>query len=200
MEPKRKPSRRIQILQAAARVFARLGFDKATIKQIAREAGMRAPALIYWYYHNKRALFQAVLEKYSLLTQDLSDPDRLDSQPPEQVLTTLGTRFLHTFEDPEAVRLFRILLAETAHNEETATYFAERSILPFQKFLVKYLEKQAQAGRLRFHNAQTMARAFLGSLVMYVMAQGLFPMVREGQPAYGDYVQEVVQTFLRGLQ
>lgn len=200
MGERRKLSRRKQIIQAAARVFAREGFDKATIKQIAKEAGMRAHALIYWYYHNKRELFQAVLEEYSFVTEELSDPERLAGQPPEQVLTILGNRFLHTFEQPEAVGLFRIILSETAHNEETATYFAERSILPFQHFLVRYLEKQTQSGKLRLHNAQSAARAFLGSLVMYVMAQGLFPMIREGQPAYADYVHEVVQTFMEGLK
>jgi AcrR family transcriptional regulator len=41
-----EPDRRGQILEAALRVFAERGFHKARIKEIAREAGIKSPALI----------------------------------------------------------------------------------------------------------------------------------------------------------
>jgi AcrR family transcriptional regulator len=47
------------VLSAAVQVFARYGFAKATMGDIAREAGISRPAL-YLLFPNKEALFQAL--------------------------------------------------------------------------------------------------------------------------------------------
>ena len=49
--------RRGQILDAAFEEFAAKGFKGATIKSIAQAAELQSPALIYWYFPNKEALF-----------------------------------------------------------------------------------------------------------------------------------------------
>ena len=53
--------RRAQILDAAFEEFSEKGFKGATIKSIARAAGLQSPALIYWYFPDKEALFREVL-------------------------------------------------------------------------------------------------------------------------------------------
>ncbi|BDU78059.1 TetR/AcrR family transcriptional regulator [Mesoterricola sediminis] len=50
------------LLAAALRVFAREGLDGASMRAIAREAGCDA-SLIYYYYENKDAIFEAVLDE-----------------------------------------------------------------------------------------------------------------------------------------
>ncbi len=55
-----KESVRIGILEAAERLFARVGFKKATMEAIAREAGV-ATGTIYKYFANKDALFYAII-------------------------------------------------------------------------------------------------------------------------------------------
>ena len=57
-----EPGRRAAILAAAFAEFAAKGFRGATIKSIAQAAGVQSPALLYWYFPSKEALFQAVLE------------------------------------------------------------------------------------------------------------------------------------------
>ena len=51
--------RRDQILQAALAVFARYGFKRATMEDVASEAGISRPAL-YQSYENKAAIFAAL--------------------------------------------------------------------------------------------------------------------------------------------
>ena len=53
--------RRAQILDAAFEEFSAKGFKGATIKSIAGAAGLQSPALIYWYFPDKEALFREVL-------------------------------------------------------------------------------------------------------------------------------------------
>src|SRR5258707_7621319 len=55
--------RRAQIVDAALHVMAEHGFRGASIKRIAQHAGLKSPALIYWYFKDKEALFEAMLEE-----------------------------------------------------------------------------------------------------------------------------------------
>ncbi len=52
---------RRRVLDAAKTVFARYGFRKASMEDIAREAGVSRPALYQWF-GNKKAVFQALAE------------------------------------------------------------------------------------------------------------------------------------------
>ncbi len=52
---------RKRVLDAAKTVFARYGFRKAAMEDIAREAGVSRPALYQWF-SNKKAVFQALAE------------------------------------------------------------------------------------------------------------------------------------------
>ena len=62
--PKRKEKERQRtrqdIIEAAARVFARRGFNDASMQDIAREAGYSAPSL-YAYFEGKDAIFSGLV-------------------------------------------------------------------------------------------------------------------------------------------
>ena len=51
-----------RILSAAENIFARFGFRRASMSQIAEEAGLTRQAL-YHHYASKEALFRAVVEQ-----------------------------------------------------------------------------------------------------------------------------------------
>lgn len=77
--------KRAQILKSAAHVFAREGFDRASMTQLARECGI-SKANIYHYYDSKDAILFDILETYLRELRDLicgieieglSAPDRL---------------------------------------------------------------------------------------------------------------------------
>jgi AcrR family transcriptional regulator len=59
-----KERRRAQILEAAQRVFARHGFEGATVARLEQETGLSRGA-IFSYFENKDALFVAVVRESS---------------------------------------------------------------------------------------------------------------------------------------
>ena len=65
-KPKTVEDRREQIIDAALRVFAEKGFDRATNRDIAREAGI-TPGLIYHYFESKEVLLRSAIENRSPL-------------------------------------------------------------------------------------------------------------------------------------
>jgi TetR/AcrR family transcriptional regulator len=60
MPPKLNNNRSLRIVAAARDEFAKRGFAGARVEQIARRAGVNKQ-LLFYYYHSKRGLFQAVL-------------------------------------------------------------------------------------------------------------------------------------------
>jgi len=61
--------REARLLDAAIRLFARFGFDKTSVDEIAREAGVSKGA-VYLHWPSKDALFEATLIREGLRIQD----------------------------------------------------------------------------------------------------------------------------------
>jgi AcrR family transcriptional regulator len=57
---RRPDARPREILEAAVAVFADAGFERATLADVARRAGV-SPALVVHYYRSKAGLFEAVI-------------------------------------------------------------------------------------------------------------------------------------------
>jgi len=68
--PNVSTERKSQILDAAARVFARLGLDRARMDDIVKESGLSKGAL-YWYFKSKDDIIVALL--VSVFEQELAD-------------------------------------------------------------------------------------------------------------------------------
>ncbi len=62
--------RRNQILEAAALVFARSGFSKARMDDIAAECGL-SKGTLYWYFNSKDEIILAILDR--LFERELAD-------------------------------------------------------------------------------------------------------------------------------
>ena len=61
----RKEETRRELVESAMRVFAERGFQRASLEEIAREAGYTTGA-IYWHFGGKDDLFLAAFEAYAL--------------------------------------------------------------------------------------------------------------------------------------
>jgi AcrR family transcriptional regulator len=194
------PGRRAQILDAALHVMAEHGFRGASIKRIAAHAGLKSPALIYWYFKDKQALFEAMLEQMAPFLAILADPEPLLDLPPEIVLPRIVDGFLQTANQPAVGRLVRVLLSESARHPAVANFFAQHGPLVVLSFLERYLARQVVLGRLRPHDSRAAARAFMGMLVVYILGREVFPAIGSGFPPPASYANEVVGLFLSGLR
>src|SRR5438552_17474477 len=88
--------RRLQILDAALHVMADRGFRGASIKRIAERAGLKSPALIYWYFKDKQALFEAMLDEMAPVLAVVADAEHLLDEPPDRVLPRIADGLLLT--------------------------------------------------------------------------------------------------------
>ena len=100
---------RARILEAARQRFAADGYDRATIRAVAADAGID-PSLVMRYFGNKQGLFLAAAEF------DLRIPD-LRKVPRKSVGTALAEHFVGRWEGDD---ILVALLRTAATNEHAA--------------------------------------------------------------------------------
>jgi AcrR family transcriptional regulator len=105
MPPKLSNDRALRIVAAAREEFARRGFAGARVEQIARRAGVNKQ-LLFYYFHSKRGLFQAVLaQSAGELESALAELASPSGGPLERLRLTLGAQFEFLARHPEIVAL-----------------------------------------------------------------------------------------------
>ena len=107
MPPKLSNDRALRIVAAAREEFAKRGFAGARVEQIARRASVNKQ-LLFYYYHSKRGLFQAVLalsagELETALAELASSTG--GGGPLERLRLTLAAQFEFLARHPEIVAL-----------------------------------------------------------------------------------------------
>jgi TetR/AcrR family transcriptional regulator len=189
-----------QILEAAFAEFAHKGFHGATIKSIAKAAGLQAPSLIYWYFPTKEDLFQAVIAARSPFLQAVLDPTPWLDLPPEEALPLLGRGYLSALEQPDVQQMGRLILSEVARRPHIAEMVSQRFILRALDFLKIYLVHQVELGRLRPHDVRVSARAFIGMLLPQALSIVFFPALRAGGLTSAEHLNTAIEIFLGGLR
>ncbi|WP_026414188.1 TetR family transcriptional regulator [Actinomadura oligospora] len=119
--PTGRTDTREQILAAARDMFAEKGFDGASLRAIARAAGVD-PALVHHYFGSKEGVFVAAMRfpvnPAELLPKVMAgDPDRLGEQ--------FAREFIAIWEDPDKRAPIVAMLRSAMTNERAATLMRE---------------------------------------------------------------------------
>ncbi len=190
--------RRAQILEAAFEEFSEKGYKGATIKGIARAAGLQSPALIYWYFPDKEALFREVLGARVPVVRAVAEPEGLMDLPPEEMLVRLGRAYF-AFERMD-VRTLKLVIGEAIRRPQVAETFVRSGPARVLDFLRAYMERQIELGRLRPHDARSSARAFIGMLIPQLAGKLFFPALVEDGLTDEEHLQTAIDIFLSGLR
>lgn len=116
---------REQLLDAAERVFHAKGVARATLDEIAREAGLTRGAL-YWHFSNKAELFAAMCDRVTLPMQTVLQGMAATPGPdPLGGLRRQAVSILHQLAcDQHTQRVFEIILLKTDGSSEIAEVMA----------------------------------------------------------------------------
>ncbi|MCO5968098.1 TetR/AcrR family transcriptional regulator [Actinoallomurus soli] len=129
--PGRRPgpsSSRDDILAAARVLFGERGYDKASIRAIAREAGVD-PALVHHFFGSKEELFAAAME---LPVDPAVFLGQVMAGPRSQIGERMARTFLRIWSDPRLRPQFVGILRSAATTEQGAALlreFVTRAIL-----------------------------------------------------------------------
>ncbi|WIW45083.1 TetR/AcrR family transcriptional regulator [Bradyrhizobium sp. 62B] len=185
-------SKRRQILDGARKVFMDLGFDGASMGEIARAAQV-SKGTLYVYFADKFALFEAILEQEALQHGQVVfnfDPAR----DAETTLKEFGRAYIHLLCRPGGGSAIRTVMAIAERMPDVGRRYYARVLDKTINRLSDYLKTHVASGDLRIDDCELAASQF-----MELCKASLFlPFVFQAAPAPSEQrMTEVVDSATR---
>jgi AcrR family transcriptional regulator len=182
-------SKRRQILDGARKVFMDLGFDGASMNEIARSAGV-SKGTLYVYFADKNRLFEAIVEEEALERGQLS----FNFDPARDVVTTLrefGQTYIQSQCRPGGGSSIRTVMAIAERMPEVGRRFYENVLEKTNNRLATYLKTHVRPNDLAIDDCQLAASQF----TMMCQASLFLPFIFQAAPApSAERIAEVVES------
>ena len=197
-----------QLLQAATSIFARRGFDGATVKEISHEAQVNV-SLVSYYFHGKEGLYRACLEKFGQQRLNIIEEVLTKATSQDDLITKLKKWALQNLEraarDRDLITIInRDLNYDTSPNPSIGQEIFRDIFMRLFKKLHSFMEAAQKEGFLR-KDVDTLLAAslFQGSLVHIVrhdtMTKDFFNRTIE-DPKYRQLVaDQAVENWFNGI-
>jgi AcrR family transcriptional regulator len=155
--------RRSQILDAAAQVFLENGYGGATIDLVIERAGA-SKATVYSFFGGKDGLFAAIVEERAeRILSAFGDPEVVDSDV-LAALAHIARRYMEVVMAPDAVGLYRLIIAEGVRFPELARTFHQLGPDRTNAHLAGTLSVWRERGLIRLDDPQLAAVQFFDSV------------------------------------
>jgi len=184
-------SKRRQILEGARKVFMDLGFDGASMGEIARAAGV-SKGTLYVYFADKCRLFEAIVEDELELRQHTFNFD-----PAHDIATTLrryGQAYIAMVCRPGGGSAIRTVMGIAERMPEVGRRYYERALEQNINRLAAYLEEHVKTGELAIDDCQLAAAQF----PLMCQASLFLPWIFQAAPAPSqERINEVIDSAVR---
>jgi AcrR family transcriptional regulator len=170
-------SKRRQILDGARRVFMDLGFDGASMNEIARSAGV-SKGTLYVYFTDKSRLFEAMVEE-KILEQGTATYTFDFESSVEATLLGFGRAYIDVLCRPEGGSALRTVMAIAERMPDVGRRFYERVIAYTNERLATYLREKVKTGELAIDDCDLAAAQFMQSC----QATLFQPYIFQAEPA-----------------
>ncbi|KUL23663.1 TetR/AcrR family transcriptional regulator [Streptomyces regalis] len=194
--------KRRAILEAALRVFARVGYTQASLDMIATEAGVAKPT-IYNHLGSKENLFRHVMTE-TAARSNAKTLEVLESFPndPGELrpgLEDVAHKLVDCYCDEQSEAVRRLLYAEAVRFPDLFDAVRASGPNQFTDALAGRLARLANAGHLRINDPERAANQFIALVydeLPEMSALGTRPLDPE---QVGQVVTAGVDTFLRAF-
>jgi AcrR family transcriptional regulator len=190
-------AKRRQILAGASKVFMDLGFDGASMGEIARAAGV-SKGTLYVYFADKNRLFVAIVE------QEMADQKNVNFNfdPERDVATTLrefGQAYLLLLCRPGGGSAIRTVMSIAERMPDVGRRYYEHVLENTINRLAAYLEAHVKSSDLAIDDCQLAASQFM----MMCQASLFLPFIFQAAPPpsaerIAQVVESAAQMFLAG--
>ncbi len=192
-------SKRRQILDGARKVFMDLGFDGASMGEIARAAGV-SKGTLYVYFADKNRLFEAIVEEEALEQGKVAF--NFDSE--RDVTTTLmefGQAYIQMLCRPGGGSATRTVMAIAERMPEVGRRFYNNVVALTIARLAHYLEVRAGLGDLDLDDSQLAATQFMQMCQASLFMPFLFQAAPAPSPErIAEVVKSATRMFLAGYR
>ena len=188
--PEEDTSKRRQILEGARKVFMDLGFDGASMGEIARAAGV-SKGTLYVYFDDKCRLFEAIVEEETrtalLFRFDLSRDIAAN-------LAGFGEAYMALICRPGGGSAIRTVMAIAERMPDVGRRYYDRVLEGTINCLARYLKGRVEANELAIEDCRLAASQF----PLMCQATLFLPFIFQAAPAPSpDRIREVVASAVK---
>lgn len=185
-----------QVLEGARRIFLRDGFERASVDDIAREAGV-SKATIYAYFPDKRLMFLEVARSECHRQTEEAEASIEGDAPVRAALTLAAERIVQFLMSDFGQRMFRIVVGEGERFPGLGREFHEYGPGLIHQRLVYHLGCYVESGALRIDDLDLAADQFAHLCKAGIHDKLIFGMADEIQAGDSDrVVQGAVDMFM----
>jgi len=187
---------RKKILDAALKLFYLKGYNGATTKEIAQEAGV-AEGTIFRYFKTKKDLLLSMA--VPIIIESLTDlMKKVAGQDDETVLTALLKNRLQLIN--ENMDIVKVIFIESQFHPELRERFVGEVVQKAAGMMEQYINKRVAAGEYRNINPKIAVRALAGMLMIFLAWREL--LKGDKFEAFNDdeIIGEIVRIFLYGVK
>ncbi len=148
-----------QVLEGARKVFLRDGYERASVDDIAREAGV-SKATLYTYFPDKRLLFLEIATAECRRQADEAVAAVDFSQPIDRILRSAAERITGFLMTEFGRRIYRIAVAEAESFPALAQEFYQCGPKLVQDRIAECLRAAADRGEVRIDDIPLAAAQF----------------------------------------
>ncbi len=193
----RRDLRRQAILDAAAHLFLQKGYAATSLADVVRQSGGSLQTL-YELFGSKAGLFKALIESRCDVVLGVFDEAGLADRSPDQALFEFGTRLFDLVMSPEGLAAMRLIIAEGGQSPEIAEAFFANGPDMGQHKVSRYLQQQADKGRLVIPDVERAARQFCDLVKSHYCMKSLCGFRIELSPTEAAaHVRSAVELFLQ---
>jgi len=162
-----KPTKE-KIFDVSLELFSQKGYNGVSIREIAREVGIRESS-IYNHYKNKEAILDAIIDyfKTKLSQSGLpeEDAEALMEQGPEVYFEVGAKMYIDQINTPQMEKIWRLVSIETYHNEKIREFFKkellEEPITVWENVFQMMIEKK----KIKPLNPRTLAYEYFSFII-----------------------------------
>ena len=194
--PSAKMDHRTRILDAAAELFLKNGFEQSSTAEIAKGA-MVSKRELYTQFASKGAILAAVISRLQEGIQSQVNTRWRSRGDLRTVLTEAGTAILEFVRSEEFGKLFRIVAAETFRDPISARNFYLLGPGAGRKDTAAFMKRYMLAGALRKSDPLRAADDFLDLIISARHLTALVLGQDHEVPKMRVHVKHAVEMFLR---
>jgi AcrR family transcriptional regulator len=171
--PPQDNAKRRQIIEGARSVFMSQGFDRASMDEIARAAGV-SKGTLYVYFSSKQRLFEElIIEDRRIQAEQLVDLDPADPDI-RSVLTRFGVSLCEMMQRPQTIALIRTVIAASGQFPEIGRALYATGPAHGIVRVSTYFDAQVARGALSMPDSELAAAQFLELCLCRVLKPLLF--------------------------
>jgi len=191
--------RHAQLLDRALDVFLEHGYELATIDEIIGSIGMHK-GTVYSLYADKKALFRATVQRaINGWKQPVEELRAVETDDLEATLIAVARLLLMNSVSPVALKLQRIIIAESFRVPEVTQVFWENGPRSSVEYVTDLLARRARQGEILVDQPELIAFGFL-TLTVGLMSRMILVGTKLDQREIDKRLRLYVRLFLNGIR